>query len=174
MKQGTFLFIGDGFIADFDWQKRMPLFKLCSHGISGEHVSGLLQRLPQIESAVSSPDIILIMSGINNVIAGDYTFVDQIHRAVIRLSNYYSSAEIIINSLPNIDAAFLVEEAISHLNINLSTMARKTGSCYLDNFAKISADRSIFREDGTSLTTAAYDRWARAILEYVAFLLEDD
>jgi len=174
MKQGTFLFIGDGFIADFNWQKRMPHFNLCSYGISGEHVAGLLHRLPQIESAVPSPDIILIMSGINNVIAGDYTFVDQIRRAVIRLSNHYASAEIIINSLPNIDAAFLVEQAIYHLNINLNTMARQTGSCYLDNFAKISEDRSIFKEDGTSLTTAAYDRWARAILEYVAFLLEDD
>lgn len=174
MTQGTFLFIGDGFIADFDWQQRMPHFTLCSHGITNEHVAGLLHRLPIIERAVPPPDIILIMTGINNVIAGDYTFVDQIRRGVIRLSNHYPNAEIIINSLPNIDAAFLVEEAIYHLNTSLNTMARQTGSCYLDNFAKISTDRTIFREDGTRLTTAAYDRWARAILEYVAFLLEDD
>lgn len=174
MEQGTFLLLGDGFIADFDWQKRISHFKVYSHGINGEQVAGLLHRLPQVETAIPSPDIILIMSGINNVIGGDYTFVDQIRRAVIRLSNRYPQTEIIINSLPNIDAAFLVEEAIYHLNTSLNTMSRQTGSCFLDNFAKISMDRSIFREDGVRLTTAAYDRWARAILEYVAFLLEDD
>ena len=174
MAQGTFLFIGDSFIADFNWQKRMPHFEVHSLGTADEKVEGVLQRLAEIEQTVEQPDIILIMTGIANVIKGDYTFVDQIRRIVIRLSNTFPNAEIIVNSLPNIRISFLVEEAIHHLNISINTMTRQTGCCYLDNFAKNAKQPDLFDEDGIHLTPASYDRWARSILEYVAFLLEDD
>lgn len=174
MAQGTFLFFGDSFIADYDWQKRMPHFKVHSLGVSGEKVEGILRRLAEIEGRVAQPDIILIMTGIANVIEGDYTFVDQIRRIVIRLSNTFPNAEIIVNSLPNIRINFLVEEAIHHLNISINTMTRQTGCCYLDNFAKNAKQPDLFDQDGISLTSASYDRWARSILEYVAFLFEDD
>jgi len=113
--QGTFLFLGDDFIADFDWQKRMPFFQVHGYGVPREEVQGLLKRLQQIEERGIIPDIILIMTGVNNVIAEDYTFVDQIRRIVIRLSNTYPDAEIIVNSLPNIRISFLVDRAIHHL-----------------------------------------------------------
>jgi lysophospholipase L1-like esterase len=174
MAQGTFLLIGDNYIADFDWQQRMPNFKVHSYGVAKEKVEGFLKRASQIEQSVNSPDIIVIMSGISNVIDGDYTFVDQIRRMVIRLSNTFPETEIIVNSLPNIKVNFLVEEAIHHLNISINTMTRQTGCCYLDNFAKLAKDRKIFKSDGLNLTPESYDRWARSILEYVAFLLEDD
>lgn len=174
MSQGTFLFIGDNLVANFDWQKRMPRFEVHSYGADKERVADLLRRLPQIERATPTPDIILIVIGINNVIDGDYTFVDQIRRIVIRLTNLFPQAEIIVNSLPNINIDFLVEEAIIHLNTSINEMTRQTGCCYLDNFVKIARDRTIFSADGISLTPESYDRWARSILEYVAFLLEDD
>ncbi len=174
MAQGTFLFIGDNYIADFDWQQRMSHFQVHSHGVGKEKVESLLQRLTKIEKSVENPDILLIMTGIANVIDEDYTFVDQIRRMVIRLSNRFPDAEIIVNSLPNIKVNFLVEEAIHHLNISINSMTRQTGCCYLDNFAKLAKNRTIFESDGISLTPASYDRWARSILEYVAFLLEDD
>ncbi len=175
MTQGTFLFVGDNLIADFDWQKRMPLFQVHNYGVPHEQVQGLLKRLQHIENRAPMPDIILIMTGINNVIAEDYTFVDQIRRAVIRLSNTYPEAEIIVNSLPNIRISFLVDEAIHHLNTSINTMTRQTGCCYLDNFAKLTGnDTDIFARDGRTLTDSSYDKWARSILEYVAFLLEDD
>ena len=174
MAQGTFLFIGDSFIADFDWQQRMPHFDVHSLGAANEKVEGVLQRIAAIEQAVEQPDIILIMIGTVNVIEGDYTFVDQIRRIVIRLSNTFPNAEIIVNSLPNIRINFLVEEAIYHLNISINTMTRQTGCCYLDNFAKNAKQPDLFEKDGICLTPESYDRWARSILEYVAFLLEDD
>lgn len=174
MAQGTFLFIGDNYIADYDWQHRMPYFEVHSHGIAQEKVEQLLARIAEVEKSVNAPDIIVIMTGIANVLEGDYTFVDQIRRMVIRLSNRFPEAELIVNSLPNIKRTFLVEEAIFHLNININTMTRQSGCCYLDNFAKIAKNRGIFEEDGVTLTPAANDRWARSILEFVAFLLEDD
>ncbi len=175
MTQGTFLFIGDYLIADFDWQKRMPHFDVHSFGLAKEKVEGFLQRLTRIEEKTPTPDIILIMTGINNVIEKDYTFVDQIRRGVIRLSNHYPEAEIIVNSLPNIKVDFLVEEAIHHLNNSMNEMTTQLGCCFLDNFATLAkSNEKIFKRDGISLTSKSYDKWARSILEYVAFLLEDD
>lgn len=175
MAQGTFLFIGDEFIADYDWQQRMQFFDVHSFGVAGEQVEGLLKRISAIEKAAPKPDIILIMAGINNVISKDYTFVDQIRRIVIRLSNRYPEAEIIVNSLPNIKVPFLVEDAIHHLNVHINNMTRQTGCCYLDNFENLAkSDSKIFQQDGIHITKNAYERWARSILEYVAFLLEDD
>ena len=175
MKQGTFLLIGDDYIANYNWQKRIPFFSVHCFGTKGETVAGLLSRIGNIEKQVQAPDIILLMTGINNVIAEDYTFVDQIRRVVIRLSNRFPEAEIIVNSLPNFPAKFLVEDAIRHLNTHLSDMARQTGCCYLDNF-EVSAQKNmnLFKKNSIQLTRQAYDRWARSFLEFVAFLLEDD
>jgi hypothetical protein len=175
MSQGNFLFIGDNLIADFDWQERMPLFEVHCLGVRKEMVEDLLRRLQKIEESIPEPDIILIMTGINNVINQDYTFVDQIRRIVIRLSNTYPDAEIIVNSLPDIQIPFLVEQAIRHLNSSIENMTRQTGCCYLDNFVHLDGEEThIFNKDGASLTPKSYDKWARSILENVAFLLEDD
>jgi len=173
--QGTFLFLGDFFITSYDWQKRMPFFQVHSFGVMEEKVNGLLARLPEVENKVHKPDIILIMSGINNVVEHDYTFVNQLRRIVIRLSNRFPEAEIIVNGLPLARIPVVVDNAIHHLNLNIKEMAGQTGSCYLDNF-DIMAEKSesIFKQDGINLTPEAYDRWARSILEYVSFLLEDD
>ncbi len=176
MPQGTFLLIGDGYISGFNWQKRIPLFNVYSYGVPQERAEKLLLRLVQIEKISPVPDIILIMTGIQNVIAQDYTFIDQIRRIVIRLSNHYPNAEIIINSLPHIHTHFLVEDAITHLNLGLQDMAQETGCCFLDNFITIQKSRNnkdIFKKDGIHLTDKAYDTWAKSFLEYVAFLLED-
>jgi len=175
MAQGTFLFLGDDFIADFSWQKRMHHFEVHSYGVKDERVDGLLNRLSGIEAASPIPDIILIMTGINNVIDGDYTFVDQIRRMVIRLTNRYPETEIIVNSLPNINVPFLVKDAIRHLNISINEMTMQTGCCYLDNFDQLAeSGADIFQKNGIHLTDLTYDKWARSFLEYVAFLLEDD
>ncbi len=175
MPQGTFLFIGDYLINEYDWQKRMPLFDVHSHGYSKDSVEELLSKLPYIEESASNPHIILIIAGIINVVDQDYTFVDQIRRMVIRLSNIFPESEIIVNSLPNIRVPFLVEDAIYHLNKDISLMASQTGCCYLDNFEILAKkDVNIFKQDGIHLTDASYDQWARSILEYVSFLHEDD
>lgn len=175
MTQGNFLFIGDYLIANYDWQKRMPFFEVFSYGFPLNKAEELLKNLPQIEKNAPTPNIILIVAGINNVIVKDYTFVDQIRRMVIRLSNIFPEAEIIINSLPNIRTTFVVEDAVYHLNENIKLMASQTGCCYLDNFAKLAqGETDLFTNGGIDLTNKAYDMWSRSILEFVAFLFEDD
>jgi len=175
MIRGTFLLIGDSFIAGYDWQARMPAFKVYAFGVADEKIEDLLLRLPSIEKAVESPDIILIMSGISNVLAEDYVFIDILRKIVIRLSNTYPGAEIIVNSLPCIQVPLLIKDAVRHLNADIQTLSRDSGCCFLDNFTKYSKRNSdLFLMDGIHLTDEAYSLWIRAFLEYVAFLLEDD
>lgn len=173
--QGTFLFLGDFYIANYDWQSRMPFFLVHRCGVKDEKVNGLLARLPEVETIVHQPDIILIMSGMNNVVEHDYTFVNQLRRIVIRLTEHFPETEIIVNGLPLARIPVVVDNAIHHLNLHIKEMAKQTGSCYLDNF-DIQALKGypIFKENGIDLTLEAYDRWARSILEYVSFLFEDD
>ncbi len=174
-KQGTFLFVGDSLIADFDWQKRMSLYDVHSFGFPGETVEGLLERLPTIEEKVEKAEIILVMIGVNNIIGQDYTFIDMIRKIIIRLRKKYPSAEIIINSLPPIKVQLLVEDAVTFLNNNIETVTTQTGCCFLSNFSKLEEKGfDIFQSDGVHLTPTTYDNWSRSILEYVAFLLEDD
>jgi lysophospholipase L1-like esterase len=175
MMQGTFLLLGDSLIAGYDWQARMPSFKVYNYGLPGEHIQDLLNRLPSVEKTVQSPDIILVMSGINNVIAEDYVFIDILRKIVIRLSNAYPNAEIILNSLPHIRISLLVDDAIRHLNSYIETVSRESGCCYLDNFVKYSNNNmEIFLPDGIHLSDETYELWTRSFLEYVSFLLEDD
>ena len=153
----------------------MPLFRVHNHGVQGENVQDLLNRLPAIEEEVASAEIILVMIGINNIIGEDYTFIDQLRKIIIRLRKKYPHADIIINSLPPIKVELLVDDAITHLNQNIEEVTRQTGCCYLSNFAKAEEKGlEIFQEDGIHLTGDTYEVWARSILEYVAFLLEDD
>lgn len=174
MTKKTFLLLGDSLIADFDWQARMPSFKVHNYGIPGEKIQDLLGRLPTVEKAVESPDVILIMSGINNVIAEDYVFIDILRRIVIRLSNTYPNAEIVLNSLPHINIPFLVDDAVRHLNSHIETVSRESGCCFLDNFVKYSEKGlDIFQKDGITIKKETYEHWARSFLEYVAFLVEE-
>jgi lysophospholipase L1-like esterase len=175
MIRGTFFFIGDSFIAGYDWQARMSGFTVHSYGVPDEKAQDLLLRLPAIVDAVESPDIILIMSGISNVLAEDYAFIDVLRKIIIRLSKTYPGAEIIVNSLPHIQVPLLVKDAIRHLNANIRTLAQESGCCFLDNFTKYPTFRhDLFLKDGIHLTDESYALWSRSFLEYVAFLLEDE
>jgi hypothetical protein len=91
------------------------------------------------------------------------------------LTNRFPETEIIVNGLPLAKFPVVVDNAIHHLNLNIKEMTGQTGSCYLSNFDIMAKKgESIFKQDGINLTSEAYDKWARSILEYVSFLFEDD
>jgi lysophospholipase L1-like esterase len=174
MKQGRLLFIGDSLLADFDWQERINHFEILNFGIPGETAQGLLNRLPSIEEQVVDPLIILIMTGTNNLLMEDYNFSETIRQIVVSLSHWYPRAEIIINSLIPPQIPWLNKDKIQVLNKTIEALSLQSGCCFLDMFAKFNAGSGLFREDGIHFTEKGYNLWARSILEYIAFLLEDD
>ncbi len=174
MTQGTFLFLGDSLIADYDWQQRMPHFKIINNGIPGETVQGLLNRLPSIAESVKNPELVLLMIGTNNLIIEDYSFLEPLRQIIVQLTSNYPTAEVITNSLLPCQLPWLGMEALTKLNNEIEPMAQRTGSCYLDMFTKITPTPDYFQYDGIHLQPKAYELWSRNILEFVSFLIEDD
>jgi lysophospholipase L1-like esterase len=174
MKQGTLLFLGDSLLADFNWQERITQFTVINFSIPGETAQGLLNRLPTIQEQVTDPHIILIMTGTNNLLMEDYNFSQTIQQIVISLSRSFPAADVIINSLVPLQIPWLNQGEIKRLNSTMETLSLKSGCCFLDMYGKFSNRNGLFRTDGIHFTETGYNFWARSILEYIAFLLEDD
>lgn len=173
MTQSTFLFLGDSLIADFDWQTRMHHFRVLNHGIAGETAQGLRNRIPSIIEQIASPQLILVMIGTNNLVIEDYRFLAALRQSVILLTAQYPTAELIINSLLPCQLPWIEEDTLRRINRSIDNLTRETGSCYLDMFNKLQPGSNYLQEDGIHLTPKAYDIWAKSILEFVAFLIED-
>ena len=174
MKQGKLLFLGDSLLADFNWQERITHFTVINLSIPGETAQGLLNRLPTIQEQVTDPHIILIMTGTNNLLMEDYNFSRTIRKIVVYLSRCYPAADIIINSLVPIQIPWLNKKEIKRVNSTMEALSLKSGCCFLDMYAKFSTRNGLFQADGIHFTETGYNLWARSILEYIAFLLEDD
>jgi len=173
MTQSNFLFLGDSLIADFDWQARMHHFNILNYGLPGETVQGLQHRIPSIAEEVQAPELILLMIGTNNLIIEDYSFLEPLRQIIIQLTSRYPTAEVITNSLLPCQLPWVKLDTLQRVNASIDAMTQQTGSCYLDMFSKFKPNSDFFQNDGIHLTPTAYELWAKSILEFVAFLIED-
>ncbi|MEN8199646.1 MAG: GDSL-type esterase/lipase family protein [Thermodesulfobacteriota bacterium] len=174
MTQETFLFLGDSLVADFDWQARMHHFTVLNYGMAGDTTQGLLNRIPAITEEVQNPGLILLMIGTNNLIIEDYSFVATLHKIIVELTSRYPAAEVITNSLLPCHLPWLKMDSLKRLNTDIEAITLQSGCCYLDMFSKFEPTSEFFQNDGIHLTPKAYDLWAKNILEFVSFLIEDD
>ena len=168
------LFLGDSLLADFNWQERITHFEVINLSVFGETAQGLLNRLPSVQKQVLAPHIILIMTGTNNLLMEDYNYINTIRQIVVSLSSLYPTAEIIINSLIPLQIPWLNKEEMKRINSEMEALSLQSGCCFLDIFSKFNTRSGLFQADGVHCTEAGYNLWARSILEYIAFLLEDD
>ncbi len=174
MAQGTFLFLGDSLIADFNWQERMHHFQILNYGVPGETALGLLNRTGTITASVPPPELILLMIGTNNLIIEDYGYLEILRQIIVQLTSHYPTTEVITNSLLPFQLPWIKQESLIQINKQIENLTLQTGSCYLDIFSKFEPTSEYFQADGVHLTPKAYDLWAKSILEFVAFLVEDD
>lgn len=174
MMQSSFLFLGDSLIADFDWQTRMQHFEILNYGVPGETAQGLRNRIPTITKNLAPPELILIMIGTNNLIIEDYSYLDTLRQITVQLTALYPTTEVITNSLLPCQLPWVTIDTLERINKATEAMTRQTGSCYLDMFNKFKPNSDFFQSDGIHITPKAYDLWSKSILEFVAFLIEDD
>lgn len=162
-----FLFIGDSLIEFFDWQNRFPEKKIFNYGSAGETAEGLLARLPGIMNRVHSPDLVMIMTGINNVAMEDYGFLFTYEKIIARLQQTYTETTLLMCSLLPADLFFL-GDAVPRVNKRLQEIARTNTINYLDLYP-LFLDRdaqpaaAYFEADGVHLSTAGYEVWATAL-----------
>lgn len=175
MKQGRLLFLGDSLVAGFNWQARITHFEVINLSVPGETAQSLLNRLTAVKEQIADPHIIFIMIGTNNLLMEDYAYTGTLQQVIVQLSRYYPTAEIILNSLFPLRIPWIDKEALKKINETMQTLSLKGGCCFLDLFTKFQTIKTgLFQADGIHFTEAGYNLWTKSILEYIAFLLEDD
>ncbi len=169
------LLLGDSLVADHDWQSRMPSYKVVNLGVPGMMATELLALLPNIKRQTHPTDVIMVMVGTNDLLANNFEFINTLKKIFVQLSHDFPTAEIIGNSLFPMKLPHLPEQTIANLNSHIETFTTQTGCCFLDTHRRLrDTDQAIFLEDGVHLTEAAYEIWTRALLEHIAFLIEND
>ena len=162
-----FLFIGDSLIEFFNWQDRFPDREVFNYGIAGETAEGLLARLPNILDRVQAPDLVMIMTGINNVAMEDYGFLFTYEKIITRLKEAYGQTTIAMVSLLPVDLFFL-GDAIPLVNERLKDIAQKNAILYLDLYPLFLDENSrtitsYFEADGVHLSSQGYEVWSRTL-----------
>lgn len=169
------ILLGDSLVADHDWQSRMPSYKVVNFGVPGSMAADLLASLPDIKQQTPYADVIMVMVGTNDLLTGNFAFITTLKKIFIQLNHDFPTAEILGNSLFPMKLPHISEQTITNLNSHIEAFTVQTGCCFLDTHRRLSnTDQPIFLEDGVHLTEAAYEIWTRALLEHIAFLIEND
>ncbi len=169
------LFLGDSLVADHDWQSRMPSYKVTNLGVPGMMTAELLASLPKVKQQAKYADVILVMVGTNDLLAGDIEFINPLKKIFVQLSHDFPTAEIVVSSLLPMKIPEMEDHTIDNLNSHIEAFTMQTGCCFLNTHRRLSdSNQPIFLEDGVHLTETAYEIWARALLEHIAFLIEND
>jgi lysophospholipase L1-like esterase len=166
-----FLFIGDSLIEFFDWQNRFPDDQVYNFGSAGETAEGLLSRLSNIIRRIQTPDLVMIMTGINNIAMEDYGFLATYEKIITLLQTNYVQATIVMTSLLPIDLFFL-GDAVPRVNRRLKDIAGDRNIVYLDLYPLFLGEDSkaipaYYEPDGVHLSREGYEVWASALEETV-------
>jgi len=166
------VFIGDSLTEWYDWQERFPAYRVLNLGISGETVEELLDRRDHIHSRVKSPDIIFLMTGINNILSEQYDITGPYAEFVRNLTTWYKEAKVVVQSLLPVDMPWIKNDTIRTINRHLAAIAREHNVEYLDVYSSfIDANGNpkpgLLSDDGVHLADKGYEAWADAVEQYL-------
>ena len=161
------LFIGDSLIEYFDWQERFPKDAVYNMGIAGEMVETMYSRIEVVYRQVDQVEAIFIMSGINNLAAGDKKFIPVYQKAVRKLKEHYSSG-IFVQSLLPVFFPWISNDDIREVNEKLKRMTEEEDVSYLDIyslFLEVSGDikKEYLLDDGVHVSGEGYKVWSNEI-----------
>jgi lysophospholipase L1-like esterase len=162
------LFIGDSLVEFFDWQGRFPGHTIANLGIAGETVEGLHGRIGKIIRQFPSPDLVLIMTGINNVAMEDIGFLHSYQEIVKALSSAYPHARIVLHTLLPTLLPWVPDERIQEVNRSLHKIAQETCTEFLDLYNSFldpqgNPLKDYLLPDGVHLSAKGYAHWAEAL-----------
>lgn len=166
-----FLFIGDSLIEFFNWQNRFPDAQVYNFGSAGETAEGLFARLPEITRRVASPDLVILMTGTNNIAMEDYGFLITYEKIIDHLQKTYTQTTIVMTSLLPMELFFL-GNAVSRVNKSFKKIARHKNIVFLDLYPLFlgkdsRAIEAYYGPDGVHLSEKGYEVWAKALEDTV-------
>jgi lysophospholipase L1-like esterase len=162
------VFVGDSLTEWFDWQGRFPDHEVTNLGISGETVEELLERRDLIRSRAGDPDLVFLMTGINNILQEQYGITGQYREIVRSFTTWWKGATVVVQSLLPVEYAWVDNETIRDINRHLGEIAQEYGAAYLDVYSAFvdaagSVKAGLLSEDGVHLAAKGYEVWAKVV-----------
>lgn len=161
------LFIGDSLIEYFDWQERFPKNLVYNMGAAGETIEGLYARLEVVYEQIERPDLIFIMTGINNLAMGDKDIVPVYRKVVRSFKAQYEAAGIFVQSLLPVLFPWISNDEIRQVNRELKKMVNAEEVSYLDIHSLFLQQnepvRDLLLDDGVHVSGKGYAVWSGEI-----------
>ncbi|MBF0328950.1 MAG: GDSL family lipase [Nitrospirae bacterium] len=166
------VFIGDSLTEYFDWQRRFSDYNVLNLGVSGETVEGLESRLDRILLSVHEPDMIFIMTGINNIAMEDFEILGTYRRIINRLFSAFKKSAIVVQSILPVNLSWIDNAAIREINSSLENTAADFMSAYLDVYplfcdAAGAVNADCLLDDGVHLSDKGYEIWSDSVERFL-------
>jgi lysophospholipase L1-like esterase len=164
------LLLGHSLIEFGDWGRLLPGHTVTNLGRAGETTAGLLARLDETVRAHPKADAVAVMSGTNDVLAGDDSFLHEYRSVARRLRRAYPGVTILLHPLLPLSPDWVSPEAISRVNAGIARIGAETGVTVFDLTDRFTAPGGLPRgelydPDGVHLSAAGYRVWAEALTE---------
>ncbi|MGO9614625.1 MAG: GDSL-type esterase/lipase family protein [Dissulfurispiraceae bacterium] len=166
------VFIGDSLTQYFDWQRRFPEHTVMNLGIAGESVEELLARIDTISYTINRPDIIFVMTGINNVVMEEYDIAECYRKIMKRLSATFKNAELVVQSILPADLSWVDNKIIESINMSLKRIAHEVKAEYLD-VTRLFINASgrpvceYLLDDGVHVSDKGYELWSKIVESFI-------
>lgn len=164
------LLLGHSLIEYGDWARLLPGHTVASLGRSGETTAGLLGRLDDAVRANPDVDAVVLMSGTNDILAGDDSFLHQYRSVARRLRRAYPGAAILLHAILPLSPDWIPPEAIARVNAAIERIGAETGVTVLDLTDRFAGRgglprAGLYDPDGVHLSARGYRVWAEALEE---------
>lgn len=173
------VFFGNSITDGGEFQELTGLPNIKNRGISGDNVSGLLERVGQITKG--HPKKIFILIGINDIAQGHSVkeIIREYRELISRIKEESPESSLYVQSVMPINNdfnryKFLIgkENLIPELNKELKMLAEDNSCVYIDIFPELADPdtgklKESFTPDGLHLSGPAYRVWSDILLPYL-------
>jgi lysophospholipase L1-like esterase len=164
------LLLGHSLIEYGDWARLLHGHAVVKLGRAGETTAGLLGRLDDAVREHPKADAVAVMSGTNDLLAGDESFLHEYRSVARRLRRAYPGATILLHALLPISPDWVSAAAIAEVNAGIARIGAETGVAVLDLTDRFTGRggeprRELYDQDGVHLSAEGYRVWAAALGE---------
>lgn len=164
------LLLGHSLIEFGDWGRLLSGHTVTSLGRAGETTAGLLVRLDDVTRAHTQADAVAVMSGTNDILAGDDSFLHQYRSVARRLRRAYPRAAIVLHAILPLSPDWVSPEMIAEVNAGIASIGAQAGVTVLDLTDRFTGRGGLprgelYEPDGVHLSAAGYRVWADALTE---------
>lgn len=168
------LFLGDSLTEWFDWQTRFKECEVHNYGVSGDMAADLVNRLKGIRTEIGAPDVVFVMTGINDLLWEEFDGLDAIYTTLLEnLKGFFPNSLVVIQSLLPTVIPWVDNRGIEAYNQFLKNASGRYGFDYLDVWVSFieagGADvkPGLLLEDGVHVSPEGYEVWSETVERYL-------